>query len=102
MNLKDYIADIPDFPSKGILFRDVTPLLADGKAYKEAISLLVQRKDLSSEMMSDVMEEIMTNQATDGTKGYKTDCGCFFVIKKDEPVEDTDVCDCGKRIMLHD
>ena len=32
---------------------------------KEAISLLVQRKDLSSEMMSDVMEEIMTNQATD-------------------------------------
>ena len=40
MNLKDYIADIPDFPSKGILFRDVTPLLADGKAYKEAISLL--------------------------------------------------------------
>lgn len=44
----------------------------------------------------------MTNHATDGTKGYKTDCGCFFVIKKDEPVEDTDVCDCGKRIMLHD
>ena len=44
----------------------------------------------------------MTNQATDGTKGYKTDCGCFFVIKKDEPVEDTDVCDCGKRIVLHD
>ena len=35
---------------------------------KEAISLLVQRKDLSSEMMSDVMEEIMTNQATDAQK----------------------------------
>lgn len=35
---------------------------------REAISLLVQRKDLSSEMMSDVMEEIMTNQATDAQK----------------------------------
>ena len=35
---------------------------------KEAISLLVQRKDLSSEMMSDVMEEIMTNQANDAQK----------------------------------
>lgn len=35
---------------------------------KEAISLLVQRKDLSSEMISDVMEEIMTNQATDAQK----------------------------------
>lgn len=35
---------------------------------REAISLLVQRKDLSPEMMSDVMEEIMTNQATDAQK----------------------------------
>ena len=35
---------------------------------KEAISLLVQHKYLSSEMMSDVMEEIMTNQATDAQK----------------------------------
>ena len=35
---------------------------------KEAISLLVQRKDLSSEMMSDVMEEIMTTQATEAQK----------------------------------
>lgn len=35
---------------------------------REAISLLVQRKDLSPEMMSYVMEEIMTNQATDAQK----------------------------------
>lgn len=35
---------------------------------KEAISLLVQHKDLTSEMMSEVMEEIMTNQATDAQK----------------------------------
>ncbi|MEE0965906.1 MAG: adenine phosphoribosyltransferase [Bacilli bacterium] len=42
MNLYDYIVDIPDFPSEGILFRDVTPLMKDKEAYKEAIRLLVE------------------------------------------------------------
>ena len=34
MNYKDYIASIPDFPSEGVLFRDITPLMADGPAFK--------------------------------------------------------------------
>ena len=42
MNLYDYIVDIPDFPSEGIIFRDVTPLMKDKDAYKEAIRLLVE------------------------------------------------------------
>ena len=37
MNLKAYIRDIPDFPSPGILFRDITPLLKDPDAFKYAI-----------------------------------------------------------------
>ncbi|MDD2592113.1 MAG: adenine phosphoribosyltransferase [Erysipelotrichaceae bacterium] len=41
MNLKDYIADIPDFPKPGILFRDITPLMGDGDAFKEACDLMV-------------------------------------------------------------
>ena len=36
MNLQDYIASIPDYPKEGILFRDVTPLMADGEAFKYA------------------------------------------------------------------
>jgi adenine phosphoribosyltransferase len=36
MNLKDFIADVPDFPKKGILFRDITPLMSNGKAFKYA------------------------------------------------------------------
>jgi len=36
MNYKDYIASIPDFPTEGILFRDITPLMADGKAFRAA------------------------------------------------------------------
>lgn len=40
MDLKQYIADIPDFPQAGILFRDITPLMADGKAFHEACAKL--------------------------------------------------------------
>lgn len=34
MNYKDFIADVLDFPIEGILFRDITPLLANGEAFK--------------------------------------------------------------------
>lgn len=36
MNYKDYIATIPDFPQEGIIFRDITPLMADGTAFRSA------------------------------------------------------------------
>lgn len=42
MNLKKYIKDIPDFPEPGVIFRDVTPLLADKDAYQESIRLLCE------------------------------------------------------------
>jgi adenine phosphoribosyltransferase len=38
--LKRYIRDIPDFPKPGILFRDITPLLADAGALARAIDAL--------------------------------------------------------------
>ena len=41
MDLKDYIASIPDYPSKGIIFRDISPLMADGDAYREATKQIV-------------------------------------------------------------
>ncbi len=37
VNLEDYIATIPDFPSKGILFRDITPILQHPEAMKETM-----------------------------------------------------------------
>lgn len=37
MRLKSKIRDIPDFPKKGILFKDITPLLKDKEALKESI-----------------------------------------------------------------
>lgn len=40
MDLTQYIRAIPDFPKPGILFRDITPLLATPAAFREAISQL--------------------------------------------------------------
>ena len=40
LNLKDFIHDVPDFPKPGILFRDITPMLADGPAFAAAIEQL--------------------------------------------------------------
>jgi len=42
MNFKDHIRDIPDFPKPGILFYDVSPLLANGAAWKAAIDALAE------------------------------------------------------------
>jgi adenine phosphoribosyltransferase len=40
MDLANYIRDIPDFPKPGILFKDITPLLAEPKAFRHAIHLM--------------------------------------------------------------
>lgn len=37
IDLKAYIRDVPDFPKPGIMFRDITPLLANPHAFSEAI-----------------------------------------------------------------
>lgn len=41
MNYKDYIANVPDFPEKGIIFRDISPLMANGPVFQEAIQDIV-------------------------------------------------------------
>jgi len=43
MNLKDFIRSIPDYPKKGILFRDITTLIKDAKAFNETINQIVER-----------------------------------------------------------
>lgn len=52
MNLYDYIGCIPDFPKQGILFRDVTPLMEDGEAFKYALDQLV---DYAKKVKADVI-----------------------------------------------
>jgi adenine phosphoribosyltransferase len=43
MNLKEYIRSIPDYPKKGILFRDITTLIKDENAFAESINQIIER-----------------------------------------------------------
>ena len=43
MDLKEYIRSIPDYPKKGILFRDITTLIKNETAFIEAINQIVER-----------------------------------------------------------
>jgi adenine phosphoribosyltransferase len=43
--LKEYIRDIPDFPKRGVSFKDITPLLADKKAFTYTIDAIAHQFD---------------------------------------------------------
>jgi adenine phosphoribosyltransferase len=43
MDLRSFIRDIPDFPKPGILFKDITPLLADGSAWRWTVEQFADR-----------------------------------------------------------
>ena len=43
MNLKDFIRSVPDYPKKGILFRDITTLIKDENAFAETINQIVEK-----------------------------------------------------------
>lgn len=62
MNLKPYIRDILDFPSKGIVFKDITPLLKDPMAMKQA---------------TDALMDLIGNQKIDKVVGMESR-GFFF------------------------
>ena len=42
MDLKKFIRDVPDFPVKGIIFKDITPLLLNGEAFRFAIKSMLE------------------------------------------------------------
>ncbi len=52
MNLKDYIKNVPNFPEQGIQFKDITPLIGDGKAFQYATKLFC---DYAKEVKADVI-----------------------------------------------
>jgi adenine phosphoribosyltransferase len=52
LNLEEYVASIRDFPTEGILFRDVTPIFEDGDAFRECIDRLA---DFASSVKADLI-----------------------------------------------
>ena len=43
LDLKTFIRDVPDFPKPGIVFKDITPLLTNGPAWRQVIDQLADR-----------------------------------------------------------
>lgn len=43
MSLKKIIRDVPNFPKEGIIFKDITPLLKDAKAFRSAVNKMAKR-----------------------------------------------------------
>ncbi|WP_075521938.1 adenine phosphoribosyltransferase [Candidatus Pelagibacter communis] len=43
MDLKEYIRSIPDYPKKGILFRDITTLIKNETAFEETVNQIIER-----------------------------------------------------------
>ncbi len=42
LNLHDFLRDVPDFPKKGIIFKDITPLLANPAARKDVVKTIAE------------------------------------------------------------
>jgi len=78
--LAKYIRDIPDFPKKGIIFKDITTLLKDKEAFKRALDALYKRykdKDISKVVAIESRGFIFG-----GALAYKLGCGFVPVRKK--------------------
>ena len=72
MNLKDYIRSIPDYPKKGILFRDITTLIKDENAFVETINLIVENSKKFN----------FTKIAAIESRGFVFASAISFVLKK--------------------
>ncbi len=78
--LERYIRTIPDFPKKGILFRDITPLLGKKEIFKKAINALLKEvKDLKPDYL--VCPE-SRGFIFGGALAYRLNCGFVPVRKK--------------------
>jgi len=77
--IKSRIRAVPDFPQKGILFRDITPLLKDGAAYRRCIDLLA---DMVSRYDFDYIAGIESRGFLLSPLSYKTEKG-FLLVRKD-------------------
>lgn len=53
MDYKKYIASVPNFPIEGIMFRDITPLMANGEAFQAACDeLTIFAKEVGAEVVA--------------------------------------------------
>ncbi len=71
LNLEDYIASVRDFPTEGILFRDVTPIIESPEALQECIDRFA---DIAKEVKADVI-------VGPESRGFIFGCPTAYAIK---------------------
>lgn len=80
INYLDFIREIPDFPKKGILFKDITPLLKDGLAFQSAV------KDMATPFIEYSVDSVVAIEARGYIFGapiaFELGCGFIPVRKK--------------------
>jgi adenine phosphoribosyltransferase len=54
----DHVIDVPDFPQDGIIFKDLSPLFADGPAFREVIDAVAQQYRAGDDLGFDVVAGI--------------------------------------------
>jgi adenine phosphoribosyltransferase len=79
MKLHKHIRSIPDFPKKGILFRDITTLLNNNKAFKASINDLA--KALKNKKIDYIVAAESRGFIFGGALAYKLGCG-FVPVRK--------------------
>lgn len=79
-DLKDFIRDVPDFPKKGIIFKDITTLLKDKAAFKKSIDIIA--KKFKNENIEQIVGVDARGFIFAATLAYKMGCGFIPVRKK--------------------
>lgn len=80
MDLKAKIREIPDWPKKGVSFKDITTLLQDGKTFKYVIDKLIE--PFLGERIDKVVAIDARGFLVASPIAYKIDCGVCLVRKK--------------------
>jgi adenine phosphoribosyltransferase len=79
MDLKSYIRNIPDFPQKGVMFRDITTLLIEPEVFKFTVDAIINR--YRNENIDKVVSVEARGYIFGGVLAYHLDCG-FVPVRK--------------------
>lgn len=79
-DLKSYIRDIPGFPKEGVIFKDITTLLKDGKTFRQALDLLADK--FKNEKIDVVLSVEARGFIFGAALAYKLGAGIVPVRKK--------------------
>lgn len=101
MDLKKFIRDVPDFPKKGIIFKDITPLLLNAEAFKTAVM------EMLSPYRGEKIDKILAIEARGFIFGaamaFELGCGLVIARKKGklpwEKIEKTYSLEYGEEVL---